>query len=208
VGFTRNIAVDRALLGRLLNRLGLPSTVLSLLVAHAEAVRGASPRLGLVAPGDEDHLIARHTADSMLFALARSPASGERWLDVGSGAGFPGVVLACCYPDCSFTLLEPHERRAGFLELATSGLGLANTVVDGRRLEALEDGGFDVAVARAFKDPDKAVRALTRPVRIGGEVIVARGSRSELDPPGRVVGVEVPDDVDSPGLFSMMSREV
>lgn len=207
MGFTRNIAVDRALLGHLLNRLGLPSTVLSLLVAHAEAVRGASPRLGLVAPGDEGHLIARHTADSMLFALARAPAPGEHWLDVGSGAGFPGAVLACCYPDCSFTLLEPHERRAGFLELVTSGLGLANTIVVGRRLEALENSGFDVAVARALTDPAKAVRALTGSVRVGGEVIVALGSRAQLGPPARIVEVEVPDDVDSPGLFSMMSRE-
>lgn len=181
--------------------------MLSLLVAHAEAVRAANPRLGLVAAGDEGDLIPRHTADSMLFALARTPAADERWVDVGSGAGFPGIVLACCFPECSFTLLEPQGRRAGFLELVTSDLGLANVVVDGRRLESLGDGGFDVAVARAFSDPNKALRALAVAVRPGGEVVVALGAQVQIDPPARIVEVQVPDDVDSPGLFSMMSRE-
>jgi 16S rRNA (guanine527-N7)-methyltransferase len=207
VGFTRNIDRDRALLGRLLNGLGLPSTVLSLLFAHAEAVRAATGRLGLVSPGDIDQLIPRHTADSMLFALARSPRAGERWLDVGTGAGFPGVVLACCYPDSSFTLLEPHERRAGFLELTTGDLGLANVVVDGRRLEAATEGRFDVAVARAFSDPDQALRGLIGAVIPGGEAIVAVGPGAAVAPPARKVAVEAPGGVDSPSLFFMMTRE-
>jgi 16S rRNA (guanine(527)-N(7))-methyltransferase RsmG len=207
VGFTRNIDRDRAILGGLLNRLGLPSIVLSLLFAHAEAVRGATARLGLISPGDADQVVPRHTADSLLFALVRSPRLGERWLDVGSGAGFPGVVLACCYPECSFTLLEPHKRRAGFLELMTSDLGLGNLVVDGRRLEELTSADFDVAVARAFTDPGNALRELIGAVRRGGEAIVAVGPGTAVSPHARIVAVEAPGDVDSPGLFSMMTRK-
>jgi 16S rRNA (guanine527-N7)-methyltransferase len=207
LGFTRNIDRDRAILGRLLALLGLPSTVLSLLFAHAEAVRAATPRLGLISPSDVDQIVPRHTADSMLFALARSPGSGERWMDVGSGAGFPGVVLACCYPDCSFTLLEPHGRRAGFLELVTSDLGLDNVVVDVRRLEELTEAGFDVAITRAFTDPSEALSSLIGSVREGGETLVAMGPGAAVAPSVRLVEVEVPDGVDSPGLFSMMTRK-
>ena len=75
MGFTRNIERDRAILGSILNPLGLPTTTISLLLAHAEAVRGATQRLGLISPGDADHVVPRHTADSMLFALARGPQS-------------------------------------------------------------------------------------------------------------------------------------
>jgi 16S rRNA (guanine527-N7)-methyltransferase len=207
MGFTRNIARDRAILGQLLQRLGLPSTALSLLFAHADAVGAATGRLGLISPGDADQIVPRHTADSMLFALVRSPGIGERWLDVGTGAGFPGVVLACCYPDCSFTLLEPHERRAGFLELTTNDLGLGNVIVDGRRLEDITTAGVDVAIARAFADPSEALKDLVGAVRKGGDAIVAVGPSVVVSPPARMVAVEVPGDVDSPGLFSMMTRE-
>jgi 16S rRNA (guanine527-N7)-methyltransferase len=206
LGFTRNIARDRAILGPLLNRLGLPSTVLSLLLAHAEAVRAASSRLGLISLGDADLVIPRHTADSLLFALARTPRAGERWLDVGSGAGFPGFVLACCYPGCSFTLLEPLKRRAGFLELMASDLGLANVSIDGRRLEAVTEG-FDAAVARAFTDPIAALRGMSGAVVPGGEAIVAVGRDAVVEEAARLVAVETPGNVDSPGLFFMMTRE-
>jgi 16S rRNA (guanine(527)-N(7))-methyltransferase RsmG len=207
VSFTRNIERDRAILGSLLDRLGLPSTVLSLLVAHAQAVRASNPRLGLISPGDVDQVVPRHTADSMLFALARPPRPAERWLDVGSGAGFPGLVLACCYPACTFTLLEPHKRRAGFLELTVSALGLANAAVDTRRLEDV-DADFDVAVARALSDPDAALLGLIHRVRPGGEAIVAVSPGAVVSSPARLVAVETSGDVDSPGLFSMMTREV
>jgi 16S rRNA (guanine(527)-N(7))-methyltransferase RsmG len=206
VGFTRNIERDRAILGPLLSRLGLPSTTLSLLLAHAEAVRASSPRLGLVSPGDVDHIVPRHTADSLLFALARPARPAERWLDVGSGAGFPGLVLACCYPDSTFTLLEPHKRRAGFLELTASQMGLANVRVDTRRLEEVAPD-FDVAVARAFSDPESALSELIRRVHSGGEAFVAVGPTAAVSPPARLVAVEAPADVDSPGVFFMMTSE-
>ncbi|MGH2726026.1 MAG: RsmG family class I SAM-dependent methyltransferase, partial [Actinomycetota bacterium] len=92
MGFTGNITRDRSILAGLLQRLGLPLSLASPLLGHAGAVREAADRLGLVAPGDRGSIVQRHTADSLLFALARPPGPGERWADVGSGAGFPGLV--------------------------------------------------------------------------------------------------------------------
>ena len=113
----------------LLRELALPSNLLSQLLAHAAAVAGDADRLGLVSIADSEHVLARHTADSLLFALARAPQAGERWIDVGSGAGFPGLVLGCAYPQTDFVLSEPQQRRAGFLDLQITRLGLALSLI-------------------------------------------------------------------------------
>ncbi|MEX2557263.1 MAG: RsmG family class I SAM-dependent methyltransferase [Actinomycetota bacterium] len=176
-------------------------------MAHAAAVAGASDRLGLVAPGDRGSMVARHTADSLLFALARPPIPGETWVDVGSGAGFPGLVLACCYPETRFTLIEPSERRAGFLELQLAGLGLANVEVVARRLEDVS-GAFDIGVARAFQAPSLALRSMITLVKVGGRVIVAAGPHEAVPAGATAVTLERLGDVDSPGVLFMMSREV
>ena len=206
MGFTGNTADDRAILGKLIIRLGLPVSVLSLVLAHAEAVRSATQRLGLVSHGDLGQVVSRHTADSLLFALARTPAHGERWLDVGSGAGFPGLVLACAYPESAFTLLEPLKKRAGFLEVTALELGLGNVVVRNERLADLEHQDFDVAVSRALEDPAETRVAMVDVVREGGEVLVAIGPSEAPEPPARLVALDGVGFVDSPGRFSMMTR--
>lgn len=184
-----------------LDRLGLPPGLLSPLLAHAASVASDSSRLGLVSAGDERHVLRRHTADSLLTALVRAPEPHERWVDVGSGAGFPGLPLAICYPSTRFTLVEATGKKAGFLERQVLDLGLANVAVAADRAERLE-GGFDVGVCRALAKPDAAMGMLFSLVRDGGPCIVlataaVRGAR--------VVRVDVPE-VDSPGTISMMTR--
>jgi 16S rRNA (guanine(527)-N(7))-methyltransferase RsmG len=188
-------------LAPLLRRLGLPETLLSPLLAHAAAVARARDRLGLVSRRDATRIERRHTADSLLFALVRTPRPGERWVDVGSGAGFPGVPLACCYPATRFTLVEADRRRAGFLSLQAADLGLANVEVVNARAERLA-GQFDVAVSRALGPGAWAL--LRRLVRPGGAVVLAVGP-DEPPPPGATV-VRVPPTrgVDSPTTFLMM----
>jgi 16S rRNA (guanine(527)-N(7))-methyltransferase RsmG len=196
-------------LGRLLARLGLPPTTLSLLFAHASAVEANAARIGLVSPGDAGRVIERHTADSLLFALVRAPAADEAWIDVGSGAGFPGLVLAVCYPGATFTLLEPLKKRAGFLDVQVADLGLGNVAVDTRRLEQIEGAHHDVAVARALTDPGRALKSMVRVLRARGQAIVAVGEAavpSDLTNV-EIVSIEVPGHVDSPGHFLMMARE-
>lgn len=117
-------------------------------------------------------------------------------------------MLAVCFPDTTFTLLEPLKRRAGFLELQTADLGLANVGVDARRLSEVEDGSYDVAVARALEEPDRALRSIVRVVSTGGEAVVAIGSGAAkpADPAVREVRLDGIGDVDSPGRFFMMAR--
>jgi 16S rRNA (guanine(527)-N(7))-methyltransferase RsmG len=186
----------------ILERLGLPVNLLSPLAAHADAVARHSPRLGLVSTGDEKALLERHTADSLVFALARAPKTGEAWVDVGSGAGFPGLVLAACYPDTKFTLVESNAKKSGFLELEALDLGLANVVVHPGRAERL-GASFDVAIARAVADPAVAFSLLTRLIASGGICIVAGTGAA---PSGsRRLTFELPF-VDSPATVFMMAE--
>lgn len=187
-------------LGRLLAALGLPATLISPLMAHAEAVRAASPRIGLVSTGDEDLVPSRHTADCLLFALARAPRPGERWVDVGSGGGFPGLVLAICYPQTGFTLVEAQAKKAGFLDMQVLDLGLANVSVHPDRVERLE-ARFDVAVARAWKDPGDAFPILLSLVGEGGLAMVAGTGTVEG---AEVFQADIPE-VDSPRRVLMMT---
>src|SRR5207248_7688306 len=91
-----------AALSALLRELSLPPNLLSLLLAHAPAVAADADRPGLVSERTLEPVVARPTADSLLFALVRRPMPGDAWVGVGSGAGFPGLVLACCFPDSRF----------------------------------------------------------------------------------------------------------
>jgi 16S rRNA (guanine527-N7)-methyltransferase len=149
-----------------------------------------------------DAVLRRHSADSLLFALARRPIAGETWLDVGSGAGFPGLVLGIAFPETRFVLWEPQARRAGFLELLVLTLGLSVGVLR-ERLTADAAPQADVVVARALEDPQRALPLLPRLVVDGGAALVAAGQATPL--PVNAVRIDVSrPHVDSPGVLLMM----
>ncbi|MBA3737596.1 MAG: class I SAM-dependent methyltransferase, partial [Actinobacteria bacterium] len=108
----------------------------------------AVPR-GIVSPSDGAHLRTRHILDS-LRAVPHIPP-GARIVDLGSGAGFPGLPVAVARPELVVILSEPRQARAAFLELAVEKLGLANVGVFASPAEELT-GGFEVCLARGFGD--------------------------------------------------------
>ncbi|MFA5890609.1 MAG: RsmG family class I SAM-dependent methyltransferase [Actinomycetota bacterium] len=194
---------DVAAVSALLWELGLPVTLLSPLLAHADAVEAEADRLGLISAADRGHVLSRHTADSLLFALAHAPQPGETWVDVGSGAGFPGMVLGICYAETSFQLVEPQQRRAGFLDLQVTRLGLANVDVRAARASDISPG-FDVATARALAEPLLALELLRR-LASAGVSMVAVGS--EAVAPSGVTDMDVRRaGVDSPGRIFMIAE--
>lgn len=182
---------DEALLATSLRGLGIPETVLSLLLAHAEAVGREGDRLGLVSRGDLGSVVRRHTVDSLLFAKVRAPGRGERWADAGSGAGFPGLVLAVCYPAASFTLLEPQRRRSAFLQMQVDGLGLSNVEVVEARAEDVPDR-FRVGVARALKAPRQAMDLVRDVLAPDGVGIVAVSNEALVPPHAEMAQVTSP----------------
>jgi 16S rRNA (guanine527-N7)-methyltransferase len=108
-------------------------------------------RQNLVSASTIDAVWERHIADSAQL-LRFEPHAGASWLDIGSGAGLPGIVLACMTGG-SVTLVEPRKLRADFLHSVSESLGLRTTVVCGK-VERLT-GKFDVITARAVARLDR-----------------------------------------------------
>jgi 16S rRNA (guanine527-N7)-methyltransferase len=86
---------------------------------------------------DPAHAAIKHFLDSLTALLLREIQPGERVADIGSGAGFPGLVLAVARPHASYTLVESNLKRAAFLREATAYLGLPNVEVIPDRAETL-----------------------------------------------------------------------
>ena len=111
--------------------------------------------------------------------------AGRKVIDVGTGAGFPGIPLAALLPECEFTLLDARSRKCRFLGAAVSQLGLPNVaVVNSRAEDAGRNPGyrerFDVATARAVARLPELAELVLPFVEIGGVAVLPKGG-SEAD---------------------------
>jgi 16S rRNA (guanine527-N7)-methyltransferase len=133
---------------------------------------------GLLGPREADRLWERHVVNCAVAGALLHP--GEHVVDVGSGAGLPGIPLALTRPDCTFVLLEPMARRSTFLAevLADLGLGPRVTVVRGRAEDHPRDS-YDVATARAVAPLDRLAAWCLPLVRPGGRLLALKGDRAE-----------------------------
>ena len=129
-------------------------------------------RQNLISKPSEQTLWVRHFADSaqLLEHVSRETLAkpiAEPWLDLGTGAGFPGLVIAALHPNLPVVLVESRARRVEFLEHCTSELGLENCTVEGQRLERVTPFESWVISARAFAPLDKLLR-LSAPFSTSG----------------------------------------
>ena len=142
--------------------------------AYAEAVQ-----LGFLGPREQERLWERHLDDAFGLAAIRRPKPGERWADLGSGAGLPGLPLAVAHPATSFTLIDAHRRRLDWIEDTATRLHLNNITVVHARLEDYGRGAaresFDVATARALGSLPVVAELGLPLVAVGGQLLVPRG---------------------------------
>lgn len=106
-------------------------------------------RQNLVAKASLAQVWQRHVLDSAQL-LMHVPRETSEWLDLGTGAGFPGVVVALLRPAARVTLVESRSNRVEWLERVSQELGLGNVVIEAMRVEVLQTRRFDVISARAF----------------------------------------------------------
>lgn len=132
-----------------------------------------------------------HLADS-LVALALEPALSARTiLDIGSGAGFPGLPLAVALPDANVSLLESNGRKCEFLSRAIDAAGVENAFVVQARAEGFQ-GAFDVVTARALA-PLPVVAEYAAPLlACGGTLIAWRGKR---EPEQEISAMQAADEL-------------
>jgi len=139
---------------------------------------GAGVIRGLIGPREPARIWIRHVLNCAVAAPLLPPKA--RVVDIGSGAGLPGIPWAIARPDCSFVLVEPLERRANFLSEVIADLGLTNTrVVRGRAEDVVADcGEADVVTSRAVA-PLAKLAVWSAPLsRHGGEIIALKGERA------------------------------
>jgi 16S rRNA (guanine527-N7)-methyltransferase len=154
--------------------------LLPLALRYAGWLAGPGVERGLLGPREAARLWDRHLLNSAVVGSLLSP--GESVVDVGSGAGLPGIPMALARPDCSFVLLEPLLRRATFLAEVVADLGLSPRVsVVRARAEDVAGASYDVAVARAVAPLDRLAGWCLRLVRPGGRLLALKGDRAEAE---------------------------
>ncbi|MCY1478175.1 Ribosomal RNA small subunit methyltransferase G [compost metagenome] len=105
----------------------------------------------LTAVRDVDEMVSRHLLDSLSIVPKFQAAGGERWLDVGSGGGMPGIPLAILFPEKRLTLLDSNGKKTRFLTQVKLELRLDNLEVIHSRVEAFQPAqAFNGIVSRAF----------------------------------------------------------
>ena len=100
--------------------------------------------------------------------------------DVGSGAGFPGIVIALLRPDLEVMLIESMERRIEWLDDVVAELDLDNVILRHARAEEVKDR-FDAVAARAVANLTKLVRLTAPLLRPGGSLLALKGARAEAE---------------------------
>ena len=128
----------------------------------AELLRAENQQQNLVSAASLDEVWRRHIVDSAQLLTHVPRETSSPWLDLGTGAGFPGLAIAALRPECEVVLVESRKRRITWLTLAAEALGLTRVTVQGARLEDVPTRTVAVISARAFAPLDRLLTLSAR----------------------------------------------
>ena len=147
-------------------------------VEYGQILATTAVERGLIGPREVDRIWDRHIFNSL--PLITLMPEGATVIDIGSGAGLPGVVLGLARPDLQITLLEPLERRATFLLEVVAQIGLTNLqVVRGRAEE--QKSRYQIVTARAVAPLPKLLQISWRLIAPGGKLLALKGESAESE---------------------------
>lgn len=155
----------------------------------------------LTAVRDERAMVTRHLLDS-LSVLPH--LQGQRLIDVGTGAGLPGIPLAIAAPTRHFTLLDSNGKKTRFLVHAVNELGLTNVqVIKSRVKEYSPAAGYDTVLSRAFASLDDMISSCQHLLIPGGEFLAMKGQHPDEELQSLESGAfkVSMNDLQVPGLF-------
>ena len=148
--------------------------------AFADLLVAEGELRGLIGPRELPRLWTRHLVNSA--AVVDFVRDGESVADVGSGAGFPGIVVAAMRPDSQVHLIETMERRCRWLTDVVEAVGLSNVTVHRARAEELHGVlEVDVVTARAVAALPKLARWCVPLLRPGGRMLAMKGRQAEAE---------------------------
>lgn len=146
--------------------------------SFASLLSSQGPVLGLIGPREDEKVWTRHIENCATLAPFIEKVRAKSVVDVGSGAGLPGIVLAILLPSVRFTLLEPRSVRKNWLDRMKKELGLKNTDIFKLKAEQWEGKKFDVGVCRALAPLPSLYPLLSPLVRNGGRIFALKGKNA------------------------------
>ena len=184
-------------------RQDLPEGADAKMACLLRALEHWNARINLTAIRDPQAMVSGHILDSL---VVRPMLSGSRILDVGTGAGFPGLPLAIAEPEITFRLLDANGRKISFVRHVIGQLGLANASAIKARVEDYAPAErFDTVVARALASIPKLLQLAGHLVREEGILLALKGKypAAELSPVKEISGWKYDvTDVTVPGIES------
>lgn len=167
--------------------LALSEPVAAQCLRYFQEVQAWNQKTNLTAITDEQEIAVKHFLDSLACSQALAQPWQARLLDVGSGAGFPGIPLKLMFPELDVTLLEPSQKKTAFLRHIIGTLELARTVVIPRRIQELSrepdyQAGFTHIITRAVNVGELLPYFLPL-LRTNGVIILCRAKPLEKDFP-------------------------
>jgi len=157
--------------------IGLDAARAETLLNLVDALEQGNAQFNLTAIRDRPGMLRKHVLDSMSLAPY---LRGDRIADVGTGAGFPGLVLAVVDPQRSFTLIEATGKKARFVEQTVQRIGCSNVLVVNSRAESYRPLElFDTVVARALSSLADFVAYAGHLLAPGGRLLAMKGKRPD-----------------------------
>jgi len=143
-------------------------------------------RIALTAIREPRQTRIRHFLDALSCAAVTGPLAGRSLIDIGSGAGFPGLPLKILYPDLRLTLVDSVAKKARFLETVAAELALSDVIVIADRAEALGQAAghrerYDWAAARAVAQLRVLAELLLPLCRVGGHMLAQKGDSAAAE---------------------------
>lgn len=162
------------------------------LMAYLDLLQRWNATYNLTAVRDPMEMLSQHLLDclAVIHPLRRVGSSG-RLLDVGSGGGLPGVVIAATCPDWQIVCVDTVGKKAAFIQQVAVELGLRNLRSEHARVENLRLPGFDVITSRAFSSLEDFVRLTRRHLRPDGVWMAMKGKKPDDELAALPADVEV-----------------
>jgi len=163
------------------HNLVLPENFPSKIQEFCKLLLEANKTTNLVSKNDEQKLLARHVADSLIFATTHNVGARLiaplHWADIGSGAGFPAIPLCLYFPQIRFYATESRKKRCDFLKLAKLNLNLPNLEVIQGKAESCGLKNMDFVSCRAVGSLDEDFERAKKILKRGGHFLTVKSKR-------------------------------
>ena len=147
---------------------------------YADLLKEWNEKMNLTSITEKEEVIEKHFYDCIIPAKTMS-FHGKKLLDIGSGAGFPGMVFAILYPDMQIVLADATQKKFKFLEEVRSRLGLQNVTFHVGRVEEMrkQRESFDIVTSRGFASLRILLEVAAPLIKVSGTIIAMKSQRGE-----------------------------